>query len=81
MHNKCRQDSCPMLCQSGTYIYIYACIGVPLRKFNTLIDAADKKEDFEHLLNNLTPSQPRARYEYIQSLERSGLPFPVMLLT
>lgn len=27
------------------------------------------------------PAQPRARYKYIQSLERSGLPFPVMLLT
>ena len=32
-------------------------------------------------LNNLTSAQPRERYEYIQSLERSGLPFPVMLLT
>ena len=61
--------------------YIFACTGVPLRKFNTLIDAADKKEDFEHLfLNDLMPAQPRARCEYIQSLERSGLPFPVMLV-
>ena len=41
-----------------------------------------KKDDFEHLfLNDLTPAQPKARYEYIQSLERSGLPFLVMLLT
>ena len=29
--------------------YIYACTGVPHGKFNTLIDAADKKEDLKHL--------------------------------
>ena len=76
MHNKCRQDD------ALSIRYIYACTGVSLGMFNTLIDAGDKKEDFEHLfLNDLTPAQPRARYEYIQSLERSGLPFPVMLLT
>lgn len=41
--------------------YIYASTGVALGKFNTLIDTADKKEDFEHLsLNDLTPAQPRA---------------------
>ena len=53
--------------------YIYACTGVPLGRFNTLIEAADKKEDFEHLfLNDLTPAQPGARYEYIQSLAFPG---------
>ena len=62
--------------------FVKPCIGVPLGRFDSLIAATDKLEDFEHLfLNDFTPATPMSRYQYLQCLERNGIPSPVVLLT
>ena len=55
---------------------------MPLGRFNRLIAAVEKRKDFDHLfLNDISPALPKPQYEYMQCLERNGLPSPVMLLT
>ena len=65
-----------------TLKHVPASTSVPLGRFNSLIAAVEKRKDFDHLfLNDFTPALPKPWYEYMQSLERNGLPSPVMLLT
>lgn len=62
--------------------HIPASASVPLGKFTPLTAALAAVKDFDHLfLNDFLPALPKPRYEYIQYLERNGLPSPLVLLT
>ena len=62
--------------------HIPASASVPLGKFTPLSAALAAVKEFDHLfLNDFLPALPKPRYEYIQSLERNGLPSPLVLLT
>ena len=42
----------------------------------------EKTQPYEHvLLDPFAPDDPRRRYDYLQSLERSGYKFPIVIVT
>lgn len=62
--------------------YIEPGRGVPIGRLENVIACLHEREDGEFVvLNELMPSQPRQRYEFIQCLERNGVSVPIMLLT
>ena len=62
--------------------YIEPGRGVPIGRLENVIACLHEREDGEFVvLNELMPSQPRQRYEFIQCLERNGISVPIMLLT
>ena len=53
-----------------------------LPRFNELNQHLQTRQTYEHVfLNQFTPDDPRKRYDYLQSLERSGCKFPVVIVT
>ena len=61
---------------------MHACSGPLLSRFAKLNQALEAKDPHQHLLlNDYAPDDPKKRYEYLQSLERSGVQFPVVILT
>ena len=50
--------------------------------FDELNQHLERSQMYEHVfLNQFTPHDLRRRYEYLQSLERSGCKFPVVIVT
>ncbi len=53
-----------------------------LVQFNELNKTLDSKEPYECIfLNDYTPNDPRKKYEYLQSLERSGCNHMLVVIT
>ena len=74
-----RSNPVRQLSDSMSVKYIELCRGVPI---SPLFGCLQEREDGEYLaLNEFTPDQPQQTYEFIQCLERNGLPVPIMLLT
>ena len=77
-----RSNPVRQLSDSMSVKYIEPCRGVPIGRLEPLFGCLQEREDGEYLvLNEFTPDQPRQTYEFIQCLERNGLPVPIMLLT
>ena len=53
-----------------------------LHHFVELNQHMKRSQPYEHaFLNQFTPDDPRRRYDYLQSLERSGWKFPIVIVT
>ena len=53
-----------------------------LHHFAELNQHMERSQPYEHaFLNQFTPDDPRRRYDYLQSLERSGCKFPIVIVT
>lgn len=53
-----------------------------LPRFTKLNQILETKQPYEYVfLSALTPDNPRKKYKYLQSLQRSGCKFPVVIAT
>lgn len=76
--------TCPVrqLSESLSAKYIGRCNGDMHSKLVALFGCLQERGDSEYVeLHEFTPDQPRRKYDFIQCLERNGLPVPIMLLT
>ncbi len=62
--------------------YVHPCSGPLPGRFVKLNDALIAKDPHQYLfLNDYVPDDSRKRYEYLQTLERTGVKVPVVVLT
>ena len=70
------------LSNSITLTYIKATTGSLFPSFRELSTTLEAAEPYQHVfLNDLCPGDPRRRYEFIQSLERTGVESSVVVCT
>jgi hypothetical protein len=62
--------------------YVKTCSSSCLPCFDALNQCLAEKQPYEHVfLNSFAPDDSRKRFEFLQSLERSGCQYPIVIVT